>query len=703
MTVNEFCSRIRNGESKFRSRVLIIPSHGDFSAVCSNYGSLFSVVPVSAFVHADGFIPMPDRVFEGLEDRRKELKAQGRHMIVVGLDGYLSLLEQGEVRRAFSLIAGYLEGTGLETVIFVFRQRWAEMAEVFTHPSVRANALCCPVGVAAEPTVSGKKYVFVNKAFSGRVPNCHSDVQSYLKTLEQWATQTDDEIFISVGFNGAHPFPGVSKDVRQYCALKDLFSGYCGFTADLTDDAFRWIVKNTSGTEIDRELKAHFFPAGIQAIREVALVRHEQIYGIDEREVFQQVLRSVAPRGSFLADVLERVAKHPDQFLNFYVNVVDEVLNAGNAAVLAEERNAAVRRLGIGSMEVKAAVSAFVERTKDYPAEKMKPWLRLGLESEEAEWIRRAVVGKEGERTLACGQSPLLTAYRSEGGLEKCPGLAAYMAEYREWKCADRVSDAFVDKALNASVPDEVASRMSLLAAFRADRETAVLVVDALGVEYLPFLVARCKAHRFDPKTVACARVNLPTSTPYNPVDQEWGAAERYRKFNEFDSLLHESFGDHAEALTAELEKIDVQVMGEIEDLLKTYRRVVLTADHGATRLAVVARRDGQARDVKGFEDKVDVLDWRYARRRCKEYLESDLLAESIGDGFVLIRGYNRFSKPGAPGFEMHGGATVEEQVVPFLVIERATVLDNAASDEAEVAPAADGADQISENDEFDI
>ena len=551
--------------------------------------------------------------------------------------------------------------------------------------------------------MSGKRYVLVSRDFSSRINGCHSDLSAYLKTLEQWAAQPEDDICIAVGFNGAHSYPGLSRDVRQFFALKELFSEYCGFSADLSDDAFKWIVKNTFGTEINQELKAHFFPTGPYSIREVALARHEQIYGIDEREVFQQVLRTIAPSRSFLADVLARVTKHPDQFLNFYLNVVDEVLNADDATELAEERNAAVMRLGIGSMEVETAVAALIERTKDYPAAKMVPWLRLGLEAEETEWIRRAAVGKEEERDLACKQSNLLAAYRSDKGLEKYPELKAYIRDYREQKCADSVSDEFIDRAFKLSVPDEVVSRASLLSEFKADPETAVLVVDALGVEYLPFLLGRCKLHRFDPKVVDCARVNMPTSTTYNSVEKEWGTTARYRKYDDFDSLLHESFKNHAEALASELRRIDVQVMGEIESLLKKYRRVVLTADHGATRLAVVARRDGKARDIKEFDDKIDVLDWRYAKRKSAEYLDSELVAESVGEGYVLIKGYNRFSKSGAPGFEMHGGATIEELVVPFVVIERAIALDNAAQDEPAVAPAVGGADQISENDEFDI
>ena len=242
MTVNEFCTRIQNSDSKFKSRVLVIPAYADYSAICMNYGERFEVVPVSPFVHADGFIPMAERVFENLEDKRKELKAGDKHMIVVGLDGYLSLLEKSEVRRAFNLIAGYLNGAGLETVIFVFRQKWAEMDAVFTHPSIFANAIYCPIGAETAVPVSGKRYVLVNKDFSSRISGCHSDLRTYLKTLEKWAAQPDEDICIAVGFSGTHSFPGVSRDVRQYFALKDLFSDYCGFKADLTDDAFKWIV-----------------------------------------------------------------------------------------------------------------------------------------------------------------------------------------------------------------------------------------------------------------------------------------------------------------------------------------------------------------------------------------------------------------------------------------------------------------------------
>ena len=176
--------------------------------------------------------------------------------------------------------------------------------------------------------------------------------------------------------------------------------------------------------------------------------------------------------------------------------------------------------------------------------------------------------------------------------------------------------------------------------------------------------------------------------------------------YSQTDVIGHEwgTRGDRTDEAYLELDKDIARLLKALDEQVGEGNYLLfLTADHGATRLAVVARRDGKSRDITEFADKIDVLDWRYAKRKNAEYLDSELVAESIGEGYVLIKGYNRFSKSGAPGFEMHGGATIEEQVVPFMVIERAIVLDNAAQDESAVVSAVGGADQISENDEFDI
>lgn len=703
MTANEFCQRIQSADGKYRSRVLVVPSHADFAAICGNYGEGFEIVATSEFVHSNRYVPMPERVFEGLEDRRKALKARKKQMIVVGLDGYLQLLDPKEVQRAFNLINGYLSGTGLETVVFVFRKAWHEMRETFVHPSIFGNCLCCTIGEAQSTDVPRGNHIFVSRMFSSRILGAYPDLRTYLRRHESQEAIPEGDVCIAVDFNGNHAFPGISKHVRQYYDLKELFSEYCGFSADLSDDAFRWIAKNTVGTDIQQELKRHFFPTGVADVREFALKRNEALLGMDEKEVFQQLLRTVAPSGSFLSDVLKRTEKHPDQFLPFYANVTDEVLDSSEAVLFAEERNAAIKNLGIGLMEVRTAVDMLISRTMEYSAAKMTPWLKLGLESEESEWIRRAVAGRNDEREVAARQSGLLCAYLSDGGFDEDEMLRQYFARYRELKCADAVDDEFSRMAFEAVVPYGIAHRASMLSAYKNDKETAILVVDALGAEYLPFILARCKVHRFRTIKVEVARVDMPTSTPYNQVKQEWSGEERYRKYDGFDKLLHGTFESHAEAIAAQLRELDIRVMGQVEKLLAVYRRVILTADHGATRLAAIARRDGTAKDIREFDGKIEVLDWRYAERRNGIYLNSPLAAEPVGGAYAIIKGYNRFPKQGAPGFEMHGGATLEEQLVPFVAIERAIIPENAPDDSSTQNAFDLTSEQITENDDFDI
>ena len=74
---------------------------------------------------------------------------------------------------------------------------------------------------------------------------------------------------------------------------------------------------------------------------------------------------------------------------------------------------------------------------------------------------------------------------------------------------------------------------------------------------------------------------------------------------------------------------------------------------------------------------------------------------------FVIIKGYNRFSKSGGPGFEIHGGATIEEQVVPVIVFERVAAFSESAPTADPVAQKPQSvvnADaQIGINNDFDI
>jgi hypothetical protein len=164
------------------------------------------------------------------------------------------------------------------------------------------------------------------------------------------------------------------------------------------------------------------------------------------------------------------------------------------------------------------------------------------------------------------------------------------------------------------------------------------------------------------------------------------------------DSIAHETaiayeWASYENNITAVLEVFSTEVFGRISDgLLSRYQRVIVTADHGSSRLAVLAR-------IHDFDETLsydgDALDWRYATAldtSCPDTLEVTL------DGrFWVVRGYNRFSKSGGKMNELHGGAALEERLVPFIVFTKEKISDESADEEKNVSA------QMVEKDGFDI
>ena len=664
MDTGEFCRKIEPNDGKFRSRVLVIPSCGDFQTVADRYGSMFEIVRTSDFVSGELFFPMPERVFAEMSDRRRRLREYGKQAIVIGLDGYLSFLNPKEARTAFDMIAGDLNGTGSETVVYVFRRRWEAMDAVFTHPSIFATHAFCEIGEPASAVLETPVPVLVGKDFATRLDGCRKNVGEFLRELEGWGEPNGGEVPIAVQFNGEYPFAGLAKEVRQYPDLKMLFAEYCRFSANLSDGAFKWICANTTGVSIDDELSARFFPGGTGGLCENVLSRHDALLRPEEKEVFLYVAGKSASQGSYLSFVIAHLGDHFGSFVERYVNASVDAINSRDSERMAEERQTAIRNYGIGRLEVKTAVLALISKTRDVQSELMKPWLRLGLDCEAAEWTRRFAAGED-----VLSETPLLNAYLSDA-IDIPQPLRRYFSEYRTAKIQDAIDAVLCESAIKTVIPDEVMSRSSLLSQYSGDGKAALLVIDAMGGEYLDFLCARLREHGFCIQSAMLARANLPTSTPFNPTREEWGN-ERFVKFDEFDKLLHKANESHIDAISRELAMLDAEVMGLAKSLLDKYERIVLTADHGASRLAVVARRESLSSDLTQLANDVDVEDWRYASIRLGKHIESDDVVETLDGKRCSVKGYCRFPRPGAPGFEMHGGATPEELLVPFVVIAR--------------------------------
>jgi hypothetical protein len=202
-----------------------------------------------------------------------------------------------------------------------------------------------------------------------------------------------------------------------------------------------------------------------------------------------------------------------------------------------------------------------------------------------------------------------------------------------------------------------------------------------------------------DADLIAVGKASLPTSTHFNRIP--WADSSRQLPdIKRFDNIVHNGVEAHethsAEVnLVAALSVIGDEVLPRVAEALGRFERVLVTADHGSSRLAMLAWKSEPKFAQTLCEDGVEISDWRYCKplkkKQCPKGLEETLSGE-----FWVVRGYNRMAKKGGGhGFELHGGATLEERLVPVVVFSN--------SGQFEPREPVGRRLQIIENDDFDI
>lgn len=213
------------------------------------------------------------------------------------------------------------------------------------------------------------------------------------------------------------------------------------------------------------------------------------------------------------------------------------------------------------------------------------------------------------------------------------------------------------------------------------DDDTVILWVDALGVEWLPLLEwslrtkCDCKL-QYSNVTQVC----LPTETEFNNL---WNKMDTpHQKLDKLDKLAHKGVVDEPDYYSCVQEQIEfvVNIHETVSGLLEKYHRVIITGDHGTSRLAA---RFFHARDGLDAPKNSKVC----SHGRYCELLQSysatipNTIQRKADDGknYLIFRNYDHFKISGyAAGGddetaiygEVHGGATPEEILVPVVVVD---------------------------------
>lgn len=192
-----------------------------------------------------------------------------------------------------------------------------------------------------------------------------------------------------------------------------------------------------------------------------------------------------------------------------------------------------------------------------------------------------------------------------------------------------------------------------------ADPEVEVIWVDAMGIEWGGLLSELLRRNGLQ-VDVEAVRANLPTSTEFNKA---WTADSSVSR--ELDNIAHHYDYSFPSSLRQE-----ISAVGEIAERARaassSHTAVVVTSDHGLTRFAGKRKK---TKPPEGYQ----VGRWgRYAVRASAALGAAEPTNCWVNDGDkVVLAMHDRFVGAGRLSGEVHGGATLEESLVPVAIVRK--------------------------------
>lgn len=250
--------------------------------------------------------------------------------------------------------------------------------------------------------------------------------------------------------------------------------------------------------------------------------------------------------------------------------------------------------------------------------------------------------------------------------------LTAYFSEYKQQKLTNRIHSGFVEKVEEFASQrpyNKLKARSKIIS--QLDRSNAGLFFfDALGVEYLAFIRAKCEEYGLVCE-MEIGRCELPSITVKNKEFLQYFPESDCRKIDTLDEMKHHStVYDYQKCelplhLFEELNVIDDELR-RIQSMLVqgTLHKAIIVSDHGASRLAVRYGRESAASlqlDESG----------EHSGRCCPAESDPHIPFVAYEDGFAILANYERFKGGRRANVEVHGGASLEEVLVPVITLTK--------------------------------
>lgn len=244
--------------------------------------------------------------------------------------------------------------------------------------------------------------------------------------------------------------------------------------------------------------------------------------------------------------------------------------------------------------------------------------------------------------------------------------LTYYFNRYKYLKIRNCIDDDFIEYVDKYAIERPYNKLRCRSAVTRTiDKEgVQAYFIDALGAEHLGYIQAKCREYGMI-SDIQIVRCELPSITSIN---KEFKERFETRDVKELDDLKHHSTIYLYERcqlpihLFEELKVIDKELRN-IRDLLRSHgaQKAVIFSDHGASRLAVIYKHENEKIEL---EEK-----GKHSGRCCRCEQNPNLDQAAYENGWAVLANYERFKGGNKAQVEVHGGASLEEVVVPIVTL----------------------------------
>lgn len=631
--------------SSVRTPYFLFISDGQYETTMNELSVLgLDFVPTSGFCNNDDRMPDIDGLLTYI--KAANVTENEKKYVVTGLGEFLALRGSDEATRTLSRLKDH--NVGNAKVVLLLRGLASLIDEMQTDPrfdnrrfSVIDKAECDLSFTLASTSVglsvlSGFKAMLTeleNGRFGNIVVNTVVNLDKAIFTVHRIGSAYEGIKFLTRGFALARP---CGNDSRWAELLTEL---------------------NQSNSSLDEVFEKHDLGNNLESDF------YARIAGNDYCNwLYFICLKSKAEtlRNGYLRFVLDETSCFEDFAGNVLNAIIDIPHMDKRFPSFYRERKALVEKFP------ESDIANFVVNSRQVVSESIYK-LTDGTRAEREEVI--AWLSKNGMVPQLDGIYPVLAVYLKKY-VFKCPELSDLLTEYFEaykrQKLSNKLEPEFLEKIDQLALSrkfNRLPTRNEIMDSVDKS-DTFLYWLDALGVEYLGLIEALVQKRGLSVR-INIARAELPTITARNKdfFDAWQGHKE---KSNELDDTKHSDAGGYNFTnnelpihLAKELDIITTMIDKAATELAqRDCKRFLIVSDHGASRLAVLRRK----------EEKYDTdTTGEHSGRCCKLFQPYDLPFAAEENEYLVLADYGRFKGSRAANVEVHGGASLEEVVVPVI------------------------------------